>query len=45
VGIAAVDYLARTITLAEPLTWSSGDGVSLPYRGKCPDQGMYEVGP
>ncbi|MBN1605610.1 MAG: hypothetical protein JW940_03215, partial [Polyangiaceae bacterium] len=33
VAISAVDYLARTITLAEPLTWSSGDGVSLPYRG------------
>ncbi|MBN1605608.1 MAG: sulfatase-like hydrolase/transferase, partial [Polyangiaceae bacterium] len=33
VAISTVDYLARTITLAEPLTWSSGDGVSLPYRG------------
>ena len=45
VVVAAVDHDTRTITLGEPLTWSSGDGVSLPYRGKRPDQGMYEVGP
>ncbi|MBN2192491.1 MAG: hypothetical protein JW751_06710 [Polyangiaceae bacterium] len=29
-------------TLAEPLTWRSGDGVSLPYGGERPDQGVYE---
>jgi hypothetical protein len=42
VAIAAVDYDTNTITLAEPLTWSSGDGVSLPYQGARPDQGMHE---
>jgi hypothetical protein len=42
VAVAAVDYDTNTITLAEPLSWSSGDGVSLPYQGASPDQGIYE---
>ena len=40
--IAAVDYATNTITLAEPLSWTAGDGVSLPYHGALPDQGIYE---
>ena len=42
VPITAVDYDSNVITLADPLSWSSGDGVSLPYQGSAPDQGMYE---
>jgi len=42
VAIAAVDYDTDTLTLAEPLTWSAGDGVSLPYHGARPDQGLHE---
>ncbi|MBN2191822.1 MAG: hypothetical protein JW751_03315 [Polyangiaceae bacterium] len=42
VSIAAVDYGTDTLTLAEPLSWSAGDGVSLPYRGARPDQGLHE---
>jgi len=40
--IASVDYATNTITLAEPLNWSAGDGVGLPYHGTQPDQGVYE---
>jgi len=42
VAIATVDYATNTLTLAEPLSWSAGDGVSLPYGGARPDQGRYE---
>jgi hypothetical protein len=42
VAVSAIDYDARTITLAEPLTWEAGTGVSLPYFGARPDQGAYE---
>ncbi len=42
VSIAAVDYAADTITLTEPLTWTAGAGVSLPFYGSQPDQGMHE---
>jgi hypothetical protein len=42
VAITAVDYASNTLTLAEPLTWADGDGVSLPYHGSRPDQGAYE---
>jgi hypothetical protein len=45
VAIVAIDEATHTIALAEPLTWSSGDGVSLPYQGACPDQGIYERRP
>ncbi|GEM_PF-1880723 len=42
VAIVAVDYDRDTLTLAEPLTWSAGDGVSLPFHGARPDQGLHE---
>lgn len=42
VRVAAVDHAARTLTLAEPLTWTAGTGVALPYAGARPDPGMYE---
>ena len=42
VAIASVDYAANVIELAEPRTWEAGTGVTLPYQGTAPDQGMYE---
>lgn len=43
--ITAVDYDTHTLTLASPLTWAPGIGVSLAYLGEAPDQGAYEHAP
>ena len=40
--IASLDYVTNTITLKTPITWNSGIGVSLPYAGQRPDQGVFE---
>lgn len=40
--ILTIDYDKNTITVDRPLTWNSGQGVSLPYSGKAPDLGAYE---
>jgi hypothetical protein len=37
-----IDYDSNTITLDSPLSWAAGTGVSLPYFGSKPDQGVYE---
>lgn len=42
VRITAVNYTTNQITLASPVTWSSGASVSLPYSGNKPDIGVYE---
>lgn len=42
--VVAVDHATTTITLDQPLTWTSGTGVGLPYMGRGPDQGAYEHG-
>ncbi|NIP40931.1 MAG: DUF1565 domain-containing protein [Candidatus Aenigmarchaeota archaeon] len=40
--ITNVDYSTNTITVNTPLTWTSGQGVSLSYSGSAPDIGAYE---
>ncbi len=42
VQIIAVNYANNQITLATPITWSTGASVSLPYLGSKPDIGVYE---
>lgn len=42
VRIASIDYDANVITLAEPRTWSNGEGVNLDYSGGNPDIGAVE---
>lgn len=44
VTITAIDYSANTITVDRPLSWPAGAGVSLPYLGPAPDQGVFEYG-
>ena len=40
--ITAVDRATNRITVAEPVTWKTGDPVSLPYSGAKPDIGAVE---
>jgi len=40
--IVGVDYNANTLTLDSPLSWAVGTGISLPYFGAKPDQGVHE---
>jgi hypothetical protein len=40
--VTNVDYDNNILTLDTPLSWSSGQGVSLPYSGNRPDIGAYE---
>ena len=42
--ITQIDYSGNTLTLAEPLTWSAGEGVHLAYSGTSPDPGAHERG-
>ena len=42
VMVLAVDDAAGTLTVAAPLSWTTGTGVALAYLGARPDQGMYE---
>ena len=37
-----IDYANNTLTLDQPLSWTSGKGVSLAYSGSAPDIGAYE---
>lgn len=43
VRITAVDYSTNTITLADAVTWTQGQGVSLDYSDAAPDLGAYEI--
>jgi hypothetical protein len=43
--VTAVDHSTSTLTLGTPLTWTEGTGVSLPYSGSGPDQGVHEYTP
>jgi hypothetical protein len=43
--IVHVDYEGDVITVNTPLSWSSGQGVSLPYYGNSPDIGAFEYDP
>lgn len=40
--ITLVDYGTMTLTTADSLTWTNGQGVSLAYAGTAPDIGAYE---
>jgi len=40
--IIAVDYQRNVLTINKPLTWSKGEGISLPYQGNAPDIGALE---
>jgi len=40
--ITNVDYNSNIITVDTPLSWYSGQGVSMPYYGYAPDIGAYE---
>lgn len=40
--ITAINYITNTLTLNTPLTWSTGQKVSLKYYGASPDVGAYE---
>ncbi len=40
--ITNVDYDSNVITVDNPLSWYSGQGVSMPYYGYAPDIGAYE---
>lgn len=42
--IVAIDYATNRITVDRELSWSSGDGVSLAFRGDAPDIGAFEAG-
>jgi hypothetical protein len=42
VQIVYVDYEGDVITVNASLSWSSGQGVSLPYYGSSPDIGAFE---
>jgi len=44
VKVIQVDYTGNTLTLAEPLSWSAGQGVHLAYTGDAPDAGAFERG-
>jgi parallel beta-helix repeat protein len=42
--VTAINYTTNTLTLDRPLTWSSGDGLTLRYSGVGPDMGAFEFG-
>ncbi|HEY3245767.1 MAG TPA: right-handed parallel beta-helix repeat-containing protein [Phycisphaerae bacterium] len=41
--IMKIDYESNTLTLDRPLSWESGQGVSLAYFGAAPDMGAFEA--
>ena len=40
--ITSINYSNNTIYVNESLSWSSGQGISLPYSGNFPDMGLFE---
>lgn len=42
--IVAIDYSTQTLTLDTALTWTQGQGMSLPFKGAGPDIGAFEAG-
>lgn len=43
VQIVSIDDDANRITVAKAISWASGDPVTLPYSGKAPDAGAFEL--
>ena len=44
-AISSINYATDTITLASPISWSDGEGVSYIYNGALPDIGWEETTP
>jgi hypothetical protein len=42
-AIVAIDYADNRLTVDRELSWSTGDGVSLAFRGDAPDIGAFET--
>jgi hypothetical protein len=42
--ITSINYSTRVLTLDRSLTWTNGQGVSVPYSGSAPDMGAFEHG-
>src|SRR5439155_7051113 len=42
VQITSINYGTNAITVARSISWSNGQGVSLPYSGARPDMGAHE---
>jgi len=42
VKIVKIDYHSNILNVDRSLSWSQGQGVSLPYNGAAPDMGVYE---
>lgn len=42
-NIVRVDYVSNAITLDRAVSWTQGQGISLPYSGSAPDAGAYET--
>ena len=42
--ITGINYTTNTLTINQPLSWTSGLGVHLAYAGSAPDIGAYEYG-
>ena len=42
VHVVGINYQTNELTLDGPLTWSTGQGVSLQYSGSAPDVGAFE---
>jgi hypothetical protein len=40
--VVDIDYSSRSLLLDRALSWSEGEGVSLPFNGDSPDMGAYE---
>ena len=40
--IVGVDYTGKTLTVDQPLTFTTGQGVAMRYSGKAPDIGAFE---
>jgi hypothetical protein len=40
-----VDYAANTLTLAQSVSFSAGQGLALDYQGTAPDIGAVETDP
>ena len=42
VRILTIDYASNVLTVDAPLSWEVGTGVSQPFFGARPDQGVFE---
>ena len=45
VKIVSIDYDKKILNVDRSISWSSGEGVSMPYSGSKPDIGLFEITP